>query len=135
MAVRAVAIPRVGFIQGGSLIGADFNSTSDQAILLRSPTPKFLIFRHYVINPSTSLTTAQGSLYLATGKNGLINATTTPYTTAQVSTIDTANNASGTAVSNNILTDNTTIYFSLTTAQGAAATADIYVFIIPLYGA
>ena len=123
-----------GFYMGGYLLGADFNSTEDQAIKILSPTRWYAVFRHYVINPSTSLTTAQGSLYLNAGKDVILNATTTGYTAAQTNAINTANNAVGQAVSNNVVTDNDTIYLSLTTAQGAPATADVYVFIIPFWG-
>jgi hypothetical protein len=125
-----------GFVLGGRLVGADFNSTADQAIIIAPPCRWYSIFRMYVINPSTSLTTAQGSLYLNASKAApVIFATTTPFTGAQVSTIDTLNNVSATSVTNTVVTDNTTIYLSLTTAQGSAATGDLYVYIVPLWGA
>jgi len=129
-----LALFRPGFVFGGKLIGADFNSTADQAIPIVSPTTRYAIFRHYVINPSTSLTVAKGSLYIDPAKGGpIINATTTAFTTAQTAALDAANNAAGIAVSNNVVTDNSTIYLSLTTPQGAPATADVYVYIIPFW--
>ena len=124
---------RAGMALGGKLIGADFNSTADQPIPIVSPTLYYSIFRVIVINPSVSLTAAQGSLYLEPGKNVIINAATTNYTAAQVATVDTPNNQAVAAVQQNVVTDNTTIYLSLTIAQGVPATADVYVYIIPFW--
>lgn len=124
---------RPGMILGGKLIGANMNSTADQAITIFCPAASYSIFRVVAKNPSISLTTAQGSLYLAAGKTTIINATTGSFAAAQVNTIDTLNNAAVVAVQNNVETNNTTIYLSLTTAQGAPATADIYVYIIPFW--
>lgn len=130
-----LALIKPALVLGGKLIGADFNSTADQAIPIVSPTPTWVIFRHYVINPSTSLTVAKGSLYLGPGKDVAINTTTTVYTTAQVATLDTLNNSSqnGPGNTSHVVTDNSTIYLSLTTPQGAPATADVYVYIIPFW--
>jgi hypothetical protein len=124
-----------GVILGGRLLSANMNVTTDQAIPIVSPSRYYRIFQLVAINPSTSLTTAQGSLYLGAGKSVIINATTSAYSAATNATIDTLNNMAVVSIQNNVLTDNTTIYLSLTTAQGAAATCDIYVYIMPLYGA
>lgn len=121
----------VGVTLGGKLIGANMNSTADQAMAIVSPTPTYNIFRIIVVNPSIPLTAAQGSLYLGPGKTGIINATTTAYSLL-VSGIETANSVISLSIANTYLTDNTTIYLSLTIAQGAPATADFYVYILPL---
>jgi len=113
------------------LLGANFNTTGDQQIALPGTVTKVNITRIIVTNASVSLTTAAGGFYPQPGKagsalvasgqaysalttaSGLMNPT---LTSAANTTLYTASNL--TAFS---------IYLSLTTAQGAPATADIYV--------
>lgn len=121
----------------GKLTGADFNSVNDQAIALTQPgSGAYVISAILITNVSTSLTTAKGTFYAATGKTNIIppgGATTTPYT-GLVAVTDGAViagfyiNSPTTSLHFSRFTSNTTIYLSLTTAQGGAATADIYVF-------
>ena len=108
----------------GFLKSANMNSTSDQAISINSA--KYVIRRIIVCNASTSLTLAVGGFYAAASKATAIVASTQVFTalTGSTKTLDTTLNALA-------LSDTrteTTLYLSLTTAQGGAATADVYIF-------
>lgn len=127
----------VPYVLGGKLIGANFNSTADQAIPIASPHPKYRLAQIVVANASISLTTAQGGLYSAASKGGT---TLVANTQAYITLTGAAVNSAGSvmlptvvaAPGNTTLWDIGTIYFSLTTPQGAPATADIYIIILPL---
>ncbi len=109
-----------------TLRGANFNVTSDQ---LLTPTfnGKFRIKRIVVLNTSLNgMSTAAGGFYTAPAKGGsAIVAAGQVYTgltnalTALELTL---------ALPNLALVAGTPLYFALTTTQGAAATADIYVY-------
>ncbi len=109
----------------GSLIGADFNSTSDQPISIAST--KYIVRRIIGLNASTSLTTADGGIYPALSKTGtplvaasqVYSALTAPAKYLDLtleSIVGTDSYALG------------TLYLSLTTPQGAPATADVFIF-------
>jgi hypothetical protein len=118
-----------------SLIGvkksANFNATTDTSIPIKTiGSDRYIITDIMVSNCSTSLSTARGGVYTGAGKTGTALALTTQ-------TMEGCNGASGlqqlslqnvTRATYNIAT----LYLSLTTAQGAAATGDIYVFGVPL---
>src|SRR6185437_3441933 len=55
----------------GSLFGADFNSTSDQPILIPTFISAFSVSSVIVTNASVSLTTAVGGFYPLAGKAGV----------------------------------------------------------------
>ena len=131
-------------IQCGTLTGANMNSTADQAIPLSVPTATYMIDSIAISNPSTSLTTAAGGFYSAASKGGVaVVASSQAYSTlttnaanstgnTMLATIATAGSTTafnGAGQSSQIAT----LYLSLTTAQGAAATADIRVSCRPLY--
>ena len=104
----------------GSLIGANFNSTGDQAIALIPGIKN--ITRMLVTNWSGTSAVAVGGFYSATSKGGnvLVSAGTV-YTSA----------ASGITIAPTIAKSHITgsnLYLSLTVAEGGALTADIYVF-------
>lgn len=108
----------------GVLKGANFNVTTDQIVKMNAGT--YIIRKIVVTNASVSLTTAAGGFYPAASKGGTaIVAATQVYT---------ANTAAGKITSCTLTAINNTdvqggnIYFALTTAQGVAATADIYVY-------
>lgn len=109
----------------GKLIGANMNVTTDQAIpITRIGSQKYLITKIFVTNASTSLTNADGGIYTATSKGGTaIVAAAQVYTALTSATVGLDLTL---AVNNTYTLDN--LYFSLTGAQGGAATADIYVF-------
>lgn len=108
----------------GSLIGANFNSVADQAITI-SPS-KYIIRFIVVTNASISLTTAVGGFYTGAGKGGTIlvaAAQTYSALTAPTKKLD----VTLAAVVGTDTFAVTPIYLSLTTPQGAAATADVFV--------
>lgn len=112
------------FSQLGSLIGANFNSTSDQAIAINATD--YVIRRIVATNASISLTTAVGGIYAAASKTTALVANTQVYSalTTSAKFVDLTLNALA-------LSDRrteATLYLSLTTPQGAAATGDIYIF-------
>lgn len=115
----------------GSLRGANFNSTADQAIAIAPTITAFQLTSIIVTNCSTSLTTAAGGFYTAASKGGtvLVLAITT-YTGLTGATV---------VVNPTIVTATlpvrytlSSIFFSLTTGQGSAATCDVYVMGIDL---
>lgn len=109
----------------GSLISANFNTTGDNSITITAT--KYIIRKIVVTNASISLTTAAGGFYTGAGKSG-----TTLVAAGQVYSVLTAAtkwiDATLTATVGTDTFNVTPIYLSLTTAQGAAATADIFVF-------
>lgn len=109
----------------GSLIGADMNVTTDQAIpITRIGSKRYQITRITVTNASTSLTAADGGIYTAVSKGG-----TAIVAAAQVYTALTAATVAldlTLAVNNTYVLDN--LYLSLTGTQGGAATADVRVY-------
>jgi hypothetical protein len=120
---------RFGQILLGQLISANMNSTADQQIVVFSAPAKYIVRRIVVTNASVSLTTAAGGVYPQISKGGTaIVASGQAYSGLNASTkfID-LTIASGYTSGGSILTAKS-IYLSLTTAQGAAATADVYVF-------
>jgi hypothetical protein len=113
----------------GRLVGANMNSTSDQAIpMLIAANQNFQVTAIVARNPSTSLTTAVGGVYTAASKGGTaVVASSQVYSAATGATTveNTTLSAGGAAGS---WAAGTPLYLSLSTAQGAAAAADIYVY-------
>lgn len=122
---QLTVLPRYGLL--GSLTGADMNSAADQAITIASGVTKYIIRRIVVTNASLNLTTAAGGVYGNLGKTApIIVAAAQVYSalTTSAKFIDLTLEA---IVGTDILTMGT-IYLSLTTPQGAAATASVFVF-------
>lgn len=120
-----------------ALAGANFNITTDQSIVISLPTgyTRYRIQSLLVSNPSISMTTAAGGIYTAVSKGGIaIIPSSQVYSALTTNT----SGASGSMLTLTPVNQNTafynsaTLFFSLTTAQGAAATADITIFIQPL---
>jgi hypothetical protein len=112
------------------LISANMNTTNDQQIAIPNNISKFQLTRIIVTNANISLTTAVGGFYTTVSKGGTsIVANTQVYSALTDSTKlinpTLTSYGGGTAFTPNILTVNS-IYLSLTTAQGAPCTADIY---------
>ena len=131
-------------IECGVLRGANFNITTDQAIPISSPTG-FMIDSIVITDPSVSLTTAAGGFYTATSKGGVtVVAAAQAYSALTTNTASTTGNALLATISTAGNTTAfpgfggasplTTLYLSLTTGQGAAATANVRVYCRPLYG-
>jgi hypothetical protein len=113
----------------GVLKNANFNSTSDQAISIIYPG-KYRVDQIAITNVSTSLagSAAAGGFYSGAGKTGTtIVANTQTYTALTGATVVAF---PGFAAGGNATTfTQQTLYFSLTTGHGSAATADIYVYV------
>lgn len=120
----------------GSLIGANMNSTADQTIALTSPTgtTKFVPTQIIYTNASISLTTAAGALYSAASKSGPLLGTTATSSFSYLTTSSLALSVGGGPAQGNaadqteLCTSSCNVFLSLTTAQGATATVDVYVF-------
>ncbi len=109
----------------GRLLTANMNSTADQAIPINLPTgtTTYNIRQIIVTNASTSLTLAAGGVYTATSKGG-----TAVVAAAQLySALTSSTKSLALTLGNTDARTETTLYLSLTTAQGSAATADVYV--------
>ena len=110
----------------GSLRGANFNSTADQLIAISASVTAFQITSIVVTNCSTSMTLAAGGFYPAAAKGGTpIVAATQIYSALTGSTILVGTTVAATPLVTRYTIS--TVYFSLTTAQGSAATCDVYV--------
>lgn len=109
----------------GILKGANFNSTADQAILVTKGS-KYVIRKIIVTNTSTSLTLAVGGFYTATSKGGTVLVAATQVYSALTGSTKYVDLTLASALVTDVLSSST-IYLSLTTAQGGAATADVYI--------
>lgn len=117
-------------------LNCSFNSTSDQAITLPDTINVFCLTRIIITNASTSLTTAVGGFYPQSSKGGTaIVANTQVYSTlttaAKLLNATLASYGSTTRFDSSNVPD-WAIYLSLTTGQGVAATADVYLVGIDL---
>lgn len=135
--LKGTASPGQPWIQGGKLIGANFNSTADQAITITSPAANYIIFRVRVANPSADMSTATvplGGFYSGAGKTGItLVAASQSYAGLTSGAVNTGGSALVINGPGNLYANWSTIFFALSTAHGSACTADIYVDIIPLY--
>jgi hypothetical protein len=109
----------------GSLLGANLNSTADQAIPIAAG--KYILRRIVVTNASGTPSLAVGGIYTAASKGGTqVVAATQVFsglTSAPVSVdLTLAAGAIGAALTASQL------FLSLTTAQGSAMTADLFIF-------
>jgi hypothetical protein len=106
------------------LTSADLNTTSDQAIPL--PTGSYIIDNVIFTNASATPTVAAGGVYTSSAKGGTqIVANSQLYTSLSSATkyLDATLHAD-TATT----TYSGSLYLSLTTAEGSALTADVYVY-------
>lgn len=118
-------------------LSMNFNTTADQAIAIPAAIQAFALTGIIVTNASISLTTAAGGFYPQVIKGG-----SSIVAAAQVySALTTANallnatlaaGAATTRWSTLNLINAYSIYLSLTTAQGAAAVADVYILGVDL---
>lgn len=123
----------VGLLSNGQirtvLLGSktvNMNSTADQAITI-SGASKYIVTSIVATNASVNLTTAVGGIYPAASKGG----TALVANTQVYSALTAATKYKALTLAAGIGTDyNTeaTLYISLTTPQGVAATADVLVF-------
>jgi hypothetical protein len=114
----------------GTLRSANFNITTDQIIPILPAITAWYPTAIIVTNASASLTTAAGGIYTAASKGGgaIVLAATTYAALTGPTIIQTPTIQAAGLIRNTI----SSLYFSLTTPQGIAATADIYVVGIDL---
>lgn len=117
----------------GRLLGANMNITTDQAIPWFVPNGQYYrITKFTVKNASVSLTTAAGGIYPAASKGGTaIVANSQAYSTLTSGTLAfdlTIATTPGETEYGPITATFVTPILSLTTGQGAAATADLFVY-------
>jgi hypothetical protein len=109
-----------------SIRSANFNTTADQACALPASVTAWTPIGIKVTNCSTSLTLAVGGIYPATSKGGTaLVAATQIYSALTGATV-----VLNLTMAANIATTRytvSTVYLALTTAQGGAATCDLYV--------
>jgi hypothetical protein len=117
------------------LRGANFNVTTDQTIPMVIPAGAYYIpYSMVVKNCSASLTTAKGQVYDAASKGGNVlfgSAVTQVFTSCTgAGTAETLAATSATGGTAGAVVDALTAppILSLTTAQGGAATANVYVY-------
>lgn len=113
----------------GYLLGADFDSTEDQQF---SGLPaRYIIRRVVVANPSISLSNAVGGIYAAPAKAGTVIVAAT-QTYATLTGVSKFKDLPLEAVCGTDWFVEASIYFALSTPQGAPATADVFIFGDPL---
>ena len=122
---------------GGSVANVNLNSANtDNAITITSPTTNYVVEAVFVKNKGTtaSLTTATAGLFTSTAGAGLAlaaNQALSPITANAVNT-DANGMALAITVGARSWISSTTLQFRVGTAQGAAATGDVYVYIRPI---
>lgn len=112
------------------IIGANMNSTADQAFTKLVPFTNYAVTRIRAVNASISLTLAVGGIYNTASKGGTpLVAAAQAFSALTGSTVglDLTLAAFGAG-----LQTGANLFLSLTTGQGSAATADIYVIGVPL---
>lgn len=109
----------------GILKGANFNTTADQAIAIRRGITRFRPTKIVVVGASIPITTAAGGVYSGAAKSGtVIVAAAQAYSALSTS----AKALNLTLATTDTALTTSQLYFALTTAQGAAATADIFLY-------
>lgn len=110
----------------GSVASIDLNSTADQSISINSS--KYVIRGILVTNASADMTLsiAAGGVYTAVSKGGVAVVSAAQLYTP-LSTSDKYSEITLAGIVGTDVRTETTLYFSLTTAHGSAATADIFI--------
>ena len=109
----------------GQLTAADMNSTADQAIPIKAN--RYIVRRIVVSAASINLTTSAGGIYPTTAKGGTALVANTQVYTALTTAAKFVDLTLAAGAGTDVNTA-TTLYLSLTTPQGSAATANLYVF-------
>lgn len=105
----------------------DMNDTTDQAIPILIPCTTYHPTQYFLDDANGSVATAAGGLYTGTGKpaGGILIAAATTYAT--ITAADEAVQMTPTA-KGRATQSAQTLYFSLTTAEGAARTARLRIY-------
>lgn len=125
--IRVSAVPFIGPQHTGfRLLGADMNSTSDQQFVKLGKFSVYRINTVLVTNASISLTTAVGGIYPAASKAGTaLVANSQVYSSLSAATVILNATIAGAGTTTRFTAMDW--FLSLTTPQGAAATADFYI--------
>lgn len=120
-----------------AITGVNLNSANtDNAITIPLPpgVARWRINSVFVHNASLSLTTVTAGVFTGTAASGQTIAATQALSTVTATAADTNNNLMGMTLTNaaSMAYNDTTVYFRVVTAQGAAATADIVLDIFTL---
>lgn len=128
-----------GFVGQFVATGVNFNSAnSDNEIALSLPSgfTRFVVNQIRISGASQTLTTATCSVWTAAGGTGTAIVASGTAITVSTASEGTANNTQNltvaTSTSSFRLADVPSLYFRVQTAQGAAATANVTVVIIPV---
>ncbi|MGA3308680.1 MAG: hypothetical protein ABSD08_08700 [Xanthobacteraceae bacterium] len=119
-----------------SVGSVNLNSTGDTAITINLPTgiTNYKVLEMLVWNASTSLTTAKMGLYTAAsqgGTNVIAQTALSAVTNTSANSTSSSTSIAGSGVATIWLTA-TTLYLNVGTAQGATATANFTLLILPL---
>lgn len=125
------------FVLGGYALSVNANAVADTAITIKCPTTNYRISSFIIQNTGTtaSLTTAQFGVFTATGGGGTAISAAGQVLSGLTSNAIGASSATVNltpATTTNAVFNNTTLYFRITQAQGAAATVNVYVILTPL---
>ena len=126
-------------VECGVVRGINMNVTTDQPIVISVPSATYTVEAIEVSAPSVSMTTAAGGIYSAASKGGVaIVANSQAYSSLTTNAVNATGNSLLLTLSTAGQTTRfqgyqqsspiSTLYFSLTTPQGAAATANVRVF-------
>lgn len=113
-----------------ALLGANMNTTADQAFTKAQTFNNFLLTEIRGVNASTSLTLAVGGVYNTASKGGTpLVAAAQAYSGLTGSTLGLSLTLAAFGIG---LQSGGTLFLALTVAQGGAATMDFYALGIPI---
>lgn len=107
------------------LSGANMNTTADQVFVQQFQFSKYVVSFVVAANPSISLTAAAGGIYTGASKGGSAIILASQVYSGLKTASDAINPQVATAGQQ--LLSQSGVYLSLTTPQGAAATADLFI--------
>lgn len=116
--------------------GVNLNSVGDTAFALALPggVTRYQVRGIQLINPSTSITTAQAAVYTGSGGGGV--AVASPQALSALTNNSDATSGNGMtmtlALPSATFFNDGTLYFRVTTPQGGAATCDVAIQISPI---
>lgn len=117
--------------------GVNLNATGDTPVTVQLPpgATRYGFNQVHVLNPSTSITTAQLGVYTGASQGGVTVVTQTALsgltTTGPATAGSMVNlNIAASAQSNSVYFTNTTLYINVGTPQGSASTADVVITIL-----
>ncbi len=122
----------IGYTTGVNLNSA--NTDTAITIILPNGITNYRINNIFIQNTGTtaSLTTATGGVFSSTGGGGVSISANQALSGLTSNAINTATNLIGLGGVTAIALNPTTLYFRVGTAQGAAATGNVYIYGFPL---